>query len=103
MKKIHIVVIFYLITSSYACKKKNFSKDNFCLNNEVDAIKLAEKEWLTIYGNDVINSKKPFKAELINDSIWVVKGTLSFGELGGVPYAEINAINCKFIVVIHEK
>jgi hypothetical protein len=102
MKNKFVLICCFIVFFCYSCNKRDFKSDNLCLNNKKDAIKLAEKEWLNIYGN-LIYSKKPFKAELINDSIWVVNGSLKFGENGGVPYAEINAKNCKFIVVTHGK
>ena len=87
------------------CKSKqeviNANK-NYCINNSIDAIKHAEKKWFEIYGN-AVNKKKPFVAKLINDTIWVVTGIIDKNQLGGVPYAEINAKNCKFIKVTHGK
>jgi hypothetical protein len=50
-----------------------------------------------------IYSKKPFKAKLVNDTIWVVCGTLPKGRKGGVPYIEINKRDCKIFKVKHGK
>lgn len=66
------------------------------------AIRVAEAVWIPIYGEAVMN-KKPFKAELINDSLWIVVGTLHSGELGGVPYAEIQKADGRIVGVSHGK
>lgn len=40
----------------------------------------------------MIKSRKPFNATISNDSIWIVKGTLSKNHTkGGTPYIEMNA------------
>jgi len=56
--------------------------------NEKTAIRIAEAVWLPIYGDSIYRSK-PFKANLVDDSIWVVEGSLPKGSIGGTPYAEI--------------
>lgn len=70
--------------------------------NEETAIRIAEAVWLPIYGNLIYDSK-PFKAKLIDDSIWVVLGTLPKGYVGGTPYAEIQKKDGKVLKVIHGK
>lgn len=92
-----MITLLLLSCSHYEIKRKDL-----CLKNGADAIKIVEQEWLKIYGKTIYD-KKPFKAKLINDTIWVVNGTLSYGELGGVPYAEINAKDCQIIKVTHGK
>ncbi|KFF10111.1 hypothetical protein IW15_21475 [Chryseobacterium soli] len=82
--------------------KKIILEKSLCLNNEDDAIKLAEKEWLQLYGESVYK-KKPFKVQIKNDSIWIIKGTLQNDYDGGIPYIEINAKNCKVLNVYHGK
>ena len=68
--------------------------------DEETAIKVAEAIWLPIYGRFIYKSK-PFKATL-KDGIWIVKGTLKKSK-GGVPYAEIQKSDCKFLKVTHTK
>jgi NTF2 fold immunity protein len=100
-----IVLIFILLLIINACNSNQpviNANQAYCLKNSEEAVSLAEKKWLEIYGVG-INDKKPFIAKLINDSIWVVEGSLSNFKNGGVPYAEINAINCKFIKITHGK
>jgi len=98
-----LFVLFLMVVISCTSKQPVIQiNSSFCLNNSAAAIKLAEKEWLRIYGNRIYEME-PFKASLKNDTIWVVKGTLEKGMRGGTPYAEINAKNCQIILVTHGK
>lgn len=49
--------------------------------NEETAMRIAEAVWLPIYGS-LIYGSRPFKARLVDDSIWVVEGTLPEGSVG---------------------
>src|SRR5690242_532970 len=69
--------------------------------NEETAIKVAEALWLPLYGANIYNHR-PFKA-MLQDSIWVVEGTLDDGARGGVPHAEIRKKDCKVIRLYHTK
>lgn len=79
-------------------EKEDYS---LCVENKEKAIEIAEKEWLKVYGNTIFK-KKPFVANLKNDSIWIVNGTLHT-QKGGVPHAEINAKNCEILKISHGK
>lgn len=68
--------------------------------NEETAISIAEAVWLPIYGRLIYDSK-PFRAQLVDDSIWVVEGTLPKGSLGGTPYVEIQKSDGKILKVSH--
>ncbi len=81
------------------CLTLSYSGDK--VPNEMAAIKIAEVEWLKIYG-DKIYQKTPFCAKLENDSIWHVYGTLRLS-LGGVPHAYINNRTSEIIKVTHGK
>lgn len=70
--------------------------------NEETAIKVAEAIWLPIFGESIYD-KKPFRAKLVNNEIWVVEGTLEEGLLGGVPLIEIQKSDCKILKVEHGK
>ncbi len=102
MKIIAIIIMFSICTGCADKKPKILLDKSLCLNSEVDAIKMAEKEWYKIYGENIYK-KKPFVAELKNDSIWIIKGTLPENYDGGVPYAEINAKDCKILKITHSK
>lgn len=94
-------------------KKNNVSTDslrNDFVPNVDSAIKIAEKEWLSIYGENIYD-KKPFKVELLGDSIWKVIGTIDpidttkTGQFvirfGGVPTILIRKNDGKIISVGH--
>jgi len=75
-------------------------KDGFVPNAET-AVKIAEAVWLPIYGEGIYDFK-PFKAELKNDSLWIVDGTMPEKfMLGGTPYAEIKKSDASIICVTH--
>jgi hypothetical protein len=96
-----ILVTFSVVAMNVKTSKKTSIKDGYVPNKET-AIKIAEAIWLPIYGNEIYNCK-PFVAELRNDSIWVVQGTLKTGLYGGVPYIEIQKADCKVLKVTHGK
>lgn len=104
MKYMRLILFGFLMVVISCTAKQPVIQINssFCLNNSAAAIKLAEKEWLRIYGNHIYEMES-FVASLKNDTIWVVKGTLEKGMRGGVPYAEINAKNCQIMMVTHGK
>jgi hypothetical protein len=102
MKTVILILIILQIGSCSSRQEIIKANSNYCLNSSDKAIEMADKKWLEIYGNDIYN-KKPFTAEFKNDTIWIIQGTLSRLKKGGVPYAEINAKNCKFIIVTHGK
>ena len=101
MRNIIFVMSFLFVGCVNKEIKINLDK-SFCINNQDDAIKTAEKEWIKHYGKNIYN-EKPFKAEIKNDSIWVITGTLPEDYDGGVLYIEINAKNCKILNITHSK
>lgn len=103
-------ILFTVITISCTVQDTslNRSQMNDINNNEkgyvpdtITAIKIAEAIWLPIYGEKIYISK-PFKAELIDNNIWKVTGTLHTAK-GGVPYIEIQKSDCKILKVYHTK
>jgi hypothetical protein len=62
--------------------------ENGCVPDETTATRIAEAVWLAAYG-ETIYHEKPFRAELLGDSVWAVAGSLPTNMLGGVPYIEI--------------
>ena len=68
--------------------------------DEETAIKIAEAVWIPIYGKS-IRKRKPFRAILVDDEIWIVKGTLKKGLLGGVPYIKIRKDDGTILKVTH--
>ena len=82
-------------------KENDPIKDGY-IPNEETAVKVAEAIWLPIYGKEIYK-EKPFHATLLNDSIWLVEGTLEKGAIGGTVYAEIQKKDCKILKVTHYK
>jgi NTF2 fold immunity protein len=96
-------------------KKSNRLKINSgnCLNTASKAILLAEKEFLSNYGSEVLE-KRPFVPSLLGDSIWRVTGTSSLDiqmfrerysvlSYSGIPFIRISTKDCSIINVIHTK
>lgn len=102
MRIVAIIIMFSIYTGCVDKKPKITLDKSFCLNNDYEAIKLAEKEWITAFGKSIYKTT-PFIAELKNDSIWIVYGTLPKNYVGGTPYAEINAKNCEVLIITHGK
>ena len=67
------------------------------------AIKISKAIWIPIYGDSEIESERPFKAELIHDTVWSVHGTLPEGWIGGTAVALIRKSDGKILFVTHDK
>ncbi len=81
------------------------------VNNSAEAIKIAEKALIRIYGKKQIESERPFKAEL-KDGVWTVSGTLRCKDesgrvtevcAGGVAVARISAADGRVMSTGHLK
>lgn len=104
-KNSSISIFFYLISIIVliSCNRGNneiTQIPNGIVPNKETAVKIAEAIWLPRYGK-AIYEYEPFDVEIVNDSIWIVQGTLKPDELGGVPYIEIRKSDCKIIDVYH--
>jgi len=107
-----IVFLTFIVTLT----SFSFPSDRNYVPDSQTAIKIAEAVWYPIYG-DEIYSKRPFVAELTDDSIWHVYGSLpkSYIEIakngdttyvvnhGGVPHIFLNKSDGKIIDVYHTK
>ena len=76
-------------------------KEGFVPNAEV-AAKIAEAVWVPIFGARSVALKKPFLVTQTN-GIWLIRGTLPAGSLGGVPYAWIAKTNGAILKIWHDK
>jgi hypothetical protein len=71
--------------------------------DEETAIKIAIAVWSPIYGKDIIDAEKPYKA-ILKDGVWYVSGSLPKGYVkGGVAVGEINKDDGRIIRISHGK
>lgn len=93
----------YTVIILFTALNLNHSPVDDYVPDEKTAIKVAEAIWLPIYGDGVLD-KKPFKATQSDDGkVWIVKGTVPKGMLGGYPIAEIRKSDCKILRVSRSK
>ena len=115
MKAIHkyLIILISLSTMQSNCDpshrngntrmiKDDKKKYTGYVPDELTAKKIAEAIWLPIYGDDVLK-QKPYKVQLIKDSIWIVEGTLKPNYSGGVAYIEIRKSDGTILKVTHGK
>ena len=82
--------------------KHKFVPDKGFISDAVTAIRVAEAILAPIYGEEKINSEKPFSASLQN-SVWIIRGHLPEGLKGGVAEIEISQNNACVLRVSHGK
>jgi hypothetical protein len=70
--------------------------------DEQTAISIAVAVWIPIYGKELIESEKPYKATL-EDGVWTVTGSLPEGYNGGTAIADISQESGCILRVIHEQ
>ena len=87
------------VPASTARKISSFPKEAVCPTQSLP-VHIAEAVWLPVYGKS-IDEERPFVAELIGDSLWIVEGSLPKQMLGGVPYIEIQKKDGKILGMIH--
>jgi hypothetical protein len=89
------LMIYNIILCSLGC-----STHKLCTKEKL-IIEVAKKEWKRVF-NDDFTRNEPFKI-LLEDSVWIVKGSLSRGKDGGVPVAIIDTMCLNVIEVYHTK
>jgi hypothetical protein len=72
------------------------------LKDEQTAIKVAETILISRYG-DPVKLNRPFKINLINDSIWAISGTRNKRMIGGVPFIELRKSDCTILKIGHTR
>ncbi len=65
------------------------------------AVRIAEAMWFSVYG-DKIYEELPFNTTLIQDSIWVVTGTLPPDTAGGTLFLMMQT-DGRILYITHEK
>ena len=92
------ISVFFISSSCVQTKNIKINQKNSnigLINDKKTAIKIGETILNSVYG-EKINKFKPFKAKLINNTVWRIEGTLYY-DVGGVPYIEIQSKDCKVI------
>ncbi|MBO9620738.1 MAG: hypothetical protein J7539_17070, partial [Niabella sp.] len=111
MKFKSILLIFFAATIAVVTgftSKKNYQKGKpILIKDSTGAVRVATTIWQNIYGPEIMK-EQPFKAFQINDSIWAVRSTFSFGDLGapkkgGSAYIELNKYTCEVLRVTKGK
>lgn len=114
MKSLLIICVTWLFLLGCQIKKSNLmtGDENFQITCDTviphwyipdpkTALNIAKILWEPLYGEEIY-SKQPFVVSL-QDSIWVVKGTLPKNMDGGVPYMEIEGKNGTILIISHGK
>ncbi len=103
--RIFIWVLCLSIVMSFQYERNinyNYIPEKGFVPNDSVAVAITEAILSPIYG-DVIYEFRPFKAVLSADKkVWIVNGTKKKSghgiiQLGGVPHAEIQKMDCKII------
>ena len=96
-----LLVGLFLIYISYILTRSNIHRLGYVYKEET-AINIAVSVWSEIYGKEMIEKEKPYKATLKNGT-WYVTGSLPEGMVGGVAEAEIAKDDGRIIRVTHGK
>ena len=81
-------------------KTATYGPQDGIVPDSTTAVRVAEAVWLARFGN-VIYQSEPFTAHLVDEEVWVVRGTLPKGHLGGVPEAEIRKQDGCVLMINH--
>lgn len=100
----------------YEGEVKEFSLDDYCVQmdefpsslqyqpvNDADtALQIAEKVWLEVYGDHILESK-PYEISFDYDNdVWLIMGVLhGEGSVGGVPYMLIEKYSGRVLACWH--
>jgi len=100
-----ILVATFLLASVVlaADKPPSYTPLDGFVPNEQTAIRIATAIWIPIYGAENIAREKPYKATLRADGVWLVRGSLPKGWIGGVAEAEISKVDGRVLRVFHGK
>ena len=106
MKKILMLVGFSLVGISIiwaaGSRQHSYVPPGGFVPDEKTAIRIAVAVWSPIYGEEKIQTEKPFVGTLKN-GVWTVHGSLPKGWLGGVAIAEISKSDGRILRVSHGK
>lgn len=91
----------------------SFFPDDFTVNpkdgivpDKETAARIAEAIWIPVYGEKDIYEERPYEAHLLNDSVWIVRGSLfdpNNEVRGGTAYIAISKKDGRILQMLHEK
>jgi hypothetical protein len=106
MRKTIILALFCIVAVSVifasSVQKHSYLPSKGFVPDEKTAMRIAEAVWSPIYGEEKIQSEKPFVASL-KSGVWTVQGSLPKGWVGGVAIAEISKSDGRILRVSHGK
>ena len=107
LKTIVITLITLSIVSCNNTTNVNAKKikncDDCLVEKQETVIAIAEAILFERFGKDKIESQRPYKIDIKQDSIWVLKGSFNKIGFGGTFYMEISSKNAKIIEIYHGK
>jgi hypothetical protein len=112
MKKKLLIVMCIITTTAilgtsikkphdYRKEQTGYIPKNGFVPDKITAIRIAIAVWLPVYG-EIIYKEKPYSAYL-KDGVWIVKGSIPKGNVGGVAMIAIQKKDGKIITMIHSK
>ena len=76
-----------------------FIRGGDVISNEKIAVEVAKPILFNAFGKEIIEKNLPFRVELINDSIWLLSGTLSANTIGGTFHMSMLKWNGQVIAI----
>lgn len=78
--------------------------ENHPVRTSEDALKIAEKVWFELFGEDTIISERPYIVSFDKkNGVWLVSGTLNGYEMGGVANILIRKSDSAVLAVWHDR
>ena len=104
----YICILMIVFSLVIGCSERPFGKlkincEECYITKQETAMKIAEAILTETYGKDKIDSEKPFKVKIINDSLWNIEGSFNHIGYGGVFNITLSAKNGKVIEMYHGK
>jgi hypothetical protein len=97
-----VFILIFLIFNNSISPSFARGVQSSCLKSKRQVIKFAKHQFILAYGSEVLEIRS-FRAKLVDNKVWIVRGIRSNDSLGGVPYIEIQKENCKILNLYHTK
>ncbi len=90
-------ILFLILIIVFSCNNEPKYSEK-----EKEVLEIGKNVIKETYGEDVLLSKEPYTIDK-KDSMWVVKGSLPDGWVGGVPYVFIDTTTLEVVDIYHTK